>query len=368
MGKKLSNFLGAFSDGAILFPLMALLVADSGFSSVALWGFTGCTYIASGLFFRVPMPVQPLKAIAVAAVSLGASAAEVRIAGGLLGLFCLILWAADFEKKLALIPKVWVHGVQLGLGIILIRKGLEIGWASVGQVGAVEWIGYLALLSLCLTGHRKMGTSVLGLVATGGALLGLYRGFVAPANPVPSANAANLFRWKLIASLVLPQLLLTTANSVIATQDAAHKYFGEKAKRVTRSNLLASIGLGNILSAFVGGLPFCHGSGGMTAHVRGGSNHWVSNVIMGVFLVFLGLSQSLGMKAGVQYPPLLLAVLLGTVGWFHMQLATPSWQLNENRRLLIAMALIAFFSQNLIWSLVVGLVWKGLELPRRVSA
>ncbi|MBI3534589.1 MAG: hypothetical protein HY072_03765 [Deltaproteobacteria bacterium] len=57
------NFTGAFSDGAILFPLLATLSSVSNFSGTLLLLSSAVLYIGSGLFFKVPMSVQPLKAI-----------------------------------------------------------------------------------------------------------------------------------------------------------------------------------------------------------------------------------------------------------------------------------------------------------------
>ena len=51
-----------------------------------LFASAGIIYVLSGLWFRVPMPVQPLKAIAIAAVVSGASYLEVRWAGAVVGL------------------------------------------------------------------------------------------------------------------------------------------------------------------------------------------------------------------------------------------------------------------------------------------
>lgn len=178
--------------------------------------------------------------------------------------------------------------------------------------------------------------------------------------PVHSPMVALPLRWEMILALALPQVVLTGANSVLATRDVARRYFGDRAGKVTISALLASIGLGNLASSLVGGLPFCHGSGGMTAHVRGGSYHWSSNLFIGGFLVLMAGAQILLGRTQLIYPPLLLAILLGVVGYYHVLLAAPSWSLKKFRPVLLTMGLVAFVSQNLLWALVGGVLVKGV--------
>ena len=127
------------------------------------------------------------------------------------------------------------------------------------------------------------------------------------------------------------------------------------------------MGLGNIVTAIFGGLPFCHGSGGMTAHVRGGSRHWHSNLIIGIFLIALALGQGIWGATELNYPPILLSLLLGTVGFFHLQLAAPSWKNPIHRNVLVAMGVSAFLTENLIVTLVIGIALEFFNLPRKVA-
>jgi hypothetical protein len=84
------NILGAFSDGAILFPLLVLFERSQGFSMGKALLSTGILYLVSAAYFRVPMSVQPLKSIAVASVTVGATFAEIRLCAFLLGVACLV--------------------------------------------------------------------------------------------------------------------------------------------------------------------------------------------------------------------------------------------------------------------------------------
>ncbi len=316
------NALGSFADCAILFPLIAALAFQSGYSSSILFLTAGLAYLVSGFVFRVPMSVQPLKSIVIAGLAVGASSLEIRMSAGILGLICLALALFDVNKIAKKIPKSLVHGVQLGLGVLLIVQGWKYGitWLNPDSPYAVA-----PVLSLARS-----------------------------ASPL----SWGLDRFPLLITLVLPQLALTLANSVLGTQSASQEYFGEQATRVTVKRLLQSIGLGNLISAFVGGLPFCHGSGGVTAHFRGGSTHWISNVIVGTSLVALGTVAWWKGSFVVDLPFWLMAGLLMMTGLFHIHLAQDTWRKPFGKLKLVSLAFMTLVSQNLLWVLALG---AGLE-------
>lgn len=361
------NFVGAFADAAILFPLLAALSATNGFSGTVLLGSAGLAYIVAGLVFRVPMSVQPLKSIAIAAIALGASSLEVRVSGALLGATCLLLVVAHTYRYSPKVPRHLIHGVQLGLGVILVLKGSEMALLNAHDVFHIMIPATLVGLMLLAS---QLRFPLLGIVATGGLLFALFGGDAAKLIP----RAGNLvgategsLRLSIVLALVLPQIVLTSANSVVATEDAARRYFGEKAWRVTAKRLLLSIGIGNLLSSLVGGLPFCHGSGGLTAHVRGGATHWWANIVIGATLIALSFFQYLGGTFSLHYPPMLLAALLVVVGIFHMKLALPSWAVSTKRATLLTMAAAAWYSANMLIVLLAGLLMESTLLSSRVA-
>ena len=121
--------------------------------------------------------------------------------------------------------------------------------------------------------------------------------------------------------LVVPQLPLTFANSCIATADAARGYFGAAASRVTAGRLAVSLGLGNVLAGLLGGMPVCHGAGGLTAHRSFGARTGRAPIFLGTILVVLALVAGQvtgGALAG--FPVWILAALLGVAGGLHIQL------------------------------------------------
>lgn len=361
--KRYGNFTGAFADGAILFPLLAALVLQTGMDGAVLLATAGAAYIMAGMIFRVPMSVQPLKSVVVAALALGASAAEIHMSGLLVGLACLALSFCYADRLATVVPRHLVQGLQLGLGVILMIKGvkwgMEGGIESTGGLWVAAGIFFLLALGMIWAACRS-SLPVMGWVATGGLFMALT---MATAGHIPiAAEQGQALRPDIIMALVLPQLALTLTNSVVGTHDAARRYFGDKAARVKPSWLLRTIGGGNIISAALGGLPFCHGSGGLTAHVKGGATGWHMNLIIGgTLLAFAIFSWLLGMALIPAYPAMLMAVLLFVTGFFHMQLAAPSWSQPELRWILLSMALTALLTQNMLWTLGIGIACETMR-------
>lgn len=326
---KISNFLGGFADAAVLLPIIALLSEQAGFSSSGLLVSAGFLYIASAYFFTIPMAVQPLKSISVSAIALGASFNEIRIAAFSLGIFCVALTFLNIESWAKRVPIAIVHQIQVGLGVLLVTQGLK---------ASTNWGVILAALMVFMFPIVK-NVPLMGLIA----LLG-FVGTSFIQTQVISQPVSDLLRPGLILTLLLPQLALTLSNSVLGTRNACEAYFGKRAARVTLKNLLLSIGIGNCLSALVGGLPFCHGSGGVTAHVKSGATKAWSTVVFGLLLV--GFSGSV-----LIYPKILMAFLLITTGLFHMQLGIQTAKVK-----LVMAALVTILTGNLLWVLLAAIL------------
>jgi sulfate permease, SulP family len=364
--KGFGDCVGAFADSAVLFPIIAVLSQRPGFSGGMLLGTTGVVYIVAGLLFRVPMSVQPLKSIAVAAIAVGASFAEVRASGALVGSFCLFLCLFNVDRAASRVPRALVQGLQAGLGVILILQAVKL--SGVHPIVALAMAGGIVVL------HSITDLPFMGLLATGGMFFGVYKMFmdVAPAQPLAEMTHPTSLRLGLVVALAMPQLVLTAANSVVATRDVARRYFNDRAERVTARRLLSSIGLGNIMIGLIGGLPFCHGSGGVTAHVNGGAKTWKANFVIGMALVVLGAFVSVRAGTTLWYSEPLLAALLAATGVFHMQLAKQTWKTSGERLRLVAMVATAFMTQNMLWILCVGVVLGFLReflcVLRRICA
>lgn len=360
----MGNLFGAFADGALLFPLLAALVMKTGMNGTALLATAGTVYLFSGFVFRVPMSVQPLKSVVVAALAIGATETEVSISGFIVGLLCLVLSFCNADKLAKLVPRHLVHGLQMALGILLMTKGFESGMSGNGYIQIIFIILVFAVIGLT----RYLDKPFIGWIGTAG----IFSGMIATLYTQPVLKEVTDFseqiRLNVLIALILPQMALTLANSVIGTSDVAERYFGDRAWRVTPVRLLRSIGLGNMLLAPLGGLPYCHGAGGLTAHVKGGAKSWHMNLIIGGVLLLLALVSAVFPYSVIPaYPKLLMGLLLAAVGWFHFLLIEPSWQRTELRSIILLIALTALVTQNMLWVLAVGVISECLRHVKTIN-
>lgn len=349
-----------FADVGVLLPIAIALIALNGLNATVVFVGVGLMYLASGLFFRLPVPVQPLKAMAAIAISTGAGAALLGAAGVAMGLTLLVL---SFPKPLqwvtTLFPRPIVRGVQLGVGLMLLLKAVQMVVATGSDVAGLV-AGGLVLCGCTVAMMRRWGWIVPLLLAACVAWVAASHGTPVATAPtgLPWAPWADLSPQLLLAAwltLVIPQLPLTLGNAVMATTRTAHDYFGPRARRVTPRALCRSLGMGNIGIGLLGGMPVCHGSGGMSAHVRLGARDGTATVLFGGILVVTGIYFGSAMVPWLQMiPAAVFGALLVPVGWAHAWLARDVIGSGPDTAVAVAVGVIGVATQNLMLGLVAG--------------
>ena len=158
--------------------------------------------------------------------------------------------------------------------------------------------------------------------------------------------------------LLIPQIPLTLGNSMVATADLAKDYFGKRAKRVTYRNLAGTISVGNLLAGLVGGMPVCHGCGGLTAHYRFGARTARANFIIGTAFIAVALLFAKMSPSFLRGIPLsVFGGSLIVVGVFHALLAR-DMRKKKDVALVVAMGLVTLFYKNLTLALCAGLLLR----------
>jgi SulP family sulfate permease len=338
----LQEWSGAFGDLGLLIPIVAALVIRNGFDGTSVLLVFGAAYIVSALYYRLPMPVQPLKAMAAIIIAQGLGVDVVSAAGLLMAAVLLTLAATGAIGPLSrLFTRPVVRGIQAAVGLLLIKTAVDM--ATSGQVLRGQDESYLSLgaevpvsLLLALGAAAVVALAVWKRGLPAGLIvlaLGVAAGFafgsagmlsglsVGPQLPSPALPGTGAFATALVV-LVIPQLPLTVGNAVVACADTARGYFGERASRVSHRSLLTTMGLANVFAGAVGGMPVCHGSGGLTAHYRFGARTAAAGLIIGIALVALALTFGSGavqLFGLIPYP--VLGVMLGVVGVQHALLA-----------------------------------------------
>jgi SulP family sulfate permease len=371
----LGEVAGAVADLGVLVPLAATLVLVNGLDAGAVLLCAGLLYLGAGLWFRVPFPVQPFKAVTAIAVAEGLAPGVIHAAGLEMGGLLLAISIGGVADVLAhAFAKPVIRSLQLGVGVLLVVAAVRLVVAPpevFAGVPPTPWPVLLAtatFLGVVVTARtRRYGTALafltLGVAATAVAA---HPHLSAPAWHLPSpgwpaASSFGVAFWL----LVIPQFPLTFGNAVVATDDLAHEYFGPAARRVTPARICISDGVGNLGSGLLGGMPMCHGAGGLTAHVRLGARTAGMNVLLGSTLAVLGLSFA------AQVPVLLgllpvwaLSAFLAYAGLRH------AWLVSDLRGGPLALAVVAGLLGALVGNLAITAVvsltaWHGTRLLRR---
>ncbi len=306
---------GALGDLGTFIPLLVGMVNKCGLQLGPALFFAGLMNLVSGLAFGIPMPVQPMKAIAAVAIGEGWTEPQILTAGIATSIVILTLGMTRLIEWLnRTIPKSVVRGLQLGLGLKLLTKGFEeiagtelIGWDSIGTAA----ICVLLVLGLYFS-NRIPGA----LVIFGIGLLALFA-----SHPALLADMKFGVKWTLPSLLnradwetgiwrgAIPQIPLTTLNSVIAVCALSVDLFPDRP--ASPRKVATSVGLMNLVCCPLGGMPMCHGAGGLAVQYRFGARSGGSVVMLGIAKMVLALLFGASLLAWLQaYPKSVLGVLL----------------------------------------------------------
>ncbi len=365
---------GAVADLGVLVPLAAALILVNGLDASAVFVGAGLLLWLAGAVFRIPFPVQPLKALTAVAVARELAPDVIHAAGLEIAAFLLVLsigHVANFISQA--FTKPVVRALQLGVGVLLVMSAVKLVLNPPDVFRGTPsspWPVLLAVAAcagLAFAAARKQYALALATLVGGTIAVWLAAGptfggptFTLPHVGLPHASAFGTA----FVLLVIPQLPLTFGNAVVAVADVAKSYFGERADRVTPTRVCLTCGAGNVVSGLIGGMPMCHGSGGLTAHVRLGARTAAMNAGLGAAFVVLGVffapqvTQILGLL-----PVWALAAFLAYAGLRHALLVI------DLRGAALALAIVAggigAAGGNLAITLVIGLAVDHLVLRRR---
>jgi MFS superfamily sulfate permease-like transporter len=306
---SLRELSGALGDLGTLLPLMLGSIAVVGLAPLPVLAGFAIFYIATAAWYRLPIPVQPMKAVAVVLLTAELSPAALAASGVMLGAALLLLGLTGWITRLArIVPQSVLAGLQLGLGLALALVSLDL--MATAPLLAIITVGFL--LGLLLV--PRAPAALIALVAAIGLVpllgvpaTGLEIG--APALALAWPSAAEL--QEAFALLVLPQLSLTFTNAILLTALLAGDYFGERAAHVTPKRLSVSSGLANLLLTPLGALPMCHGAGGLAAHYRFGARSGTAPLLLGLALLVVALLPGgLGLALLAAIPAAALGALL----------------------------------------------------------
>ena len=309
---------GAFGDIGTDLPLIVGMILVAKLDPASVLTMFGLMQLLTGLAYGLPMPAQPLKAMAVLVIS-GKATASMLYGGGLaIGITMLLLTVTGLMDWLALaVPKSVVRGIQCGLGLQLAILALTQYVPSEGARGFV--LAAIAfMVTILLLGNRVFPPAPL-LIVLGVAYAFAFKlsaGVLAHSIAVqlprmPMLRASDILAGFIV--LALPQLPLSLGNSILATRQIAEDLFPQRPIGIRKISFTYS--LMNLINPFFGGVPTCHGSGGMAGHYAFGARTGGSIIIYGSIYLTLGLFLSRGFQTAIElFPRPVLGVILAFEG------------------------------------------------------
>ena len=311
------EWAGAFGDIGTLIPFVVAYITIVKVEPLGLLFMFGICLLAAGFYYRTPIPVQPMKAIGAAAIAGGISPAALLGSGITTGIFWFFAGATGAIRPIAkLATKPVVRGIMLGLGLSFMVDGVHRMQSAPVLAGIALVVTYLLL-----TNPTFPAMFVLLLIGVGSApimnpeilheLAKIHVGFKLPVFALPSITWNDLVVGTLL--FTIPQIPLTIGNAVIAIVAENNELFPDR--KVTERGIALSQGIMNLVSPLFGGIPMCHGAGGMAGHVRFGAKTGGALVILGSMLVLIALffSDSVAIIFKI-FPNAILGVILFFAG------------------------------------------------------
>ena len=311
------EWAGAFGDMGTLIPFVVAYITIVKVEPLGLLLMFGLALLVSGFYYRTPLPIQPMKAIGAAAVAGGISPAALFASGLTTGLFWFLAGATGAIRPIAkLATKPVVRGIMLGLGLSFMVDGVH-------RMATAPALAVIALaVTFFLLANPKIPAMfmllILGVVSAVvmdpnllSALAGLHVGFKLPAFALSGLSWNDVVTGTLL--FTLPQIPLTLGNAVIAIVAENNELFPDR--KVTERKIAVSQGIMNLIAPIFGGVPMCHGAGGMAGHVRFGAKTGGALVILGGLLILAALffSDSVAIVFAV-FPNAILGVILFFAG------------------------------------------------------
>ena len=287
---------GAFGDLGTLFPIFVALADRGSISVSSTLVFSGLANLCTGVIFGIPLPVQPMKAIAAVAIANEYSQRQLASAGlfvaaviGFLSITGLVQWFTQW------IPLPIVKGIQVGTGLSLMIStnsffpglGLTAYWHDY-----ITLVAVLAFLFFSSIYPRAPFVLVFIVLCVPLVLVDVSK----PSSqgprwslwsPLPFVPSFEDFRFGAM-NAGLGQIPLTTLNSIIAVTHLSADLLPD-VPTPSATSIGISVSTMNLFACWFGAMPICHGSGGLASQYRFGARSGASVAVLGIIKLLLGL-------------------------------------------------------------------------------
>ena len=342
---NLRELAGSMGDWGTLFPLAIGYIVVCKLDPAGFLVMMGLANIVTGLVYRLPMPIEPMKVLAVMAIAQRWSPSMVYASGFAMGVIWLLFAATNLIGWIARItPKSVIYGIQITLGVLLAVeavKMLSTGWA----------LGLVSILIVLALRQSRYAPAAIVLVVVGVAIVianGKLGQVSPPALKLPPLTSFRIEQvWQTLLLAGFAQIPLTVTNATIATAALIKTYWPHHP--VSARRLALNQGVMNLIVPFLGGMPMCHGAGGLAGQYFFGARTGGTNIIEGVIEISLGLffaSCVAGLFA--VFPSAIIGAMMFLVG---LELVKFARNIRPNKDLLPAGVTVAV---SLLTNMAVG--------------
>lgn len=367
---------GSFGDLGTLLPIVMGMIIINQLSPSSVFLSFGLFYIITGYYYKLPVPVQPLKAVGAIAIAYPAMITEsvIGASGIIFGFLLLFFSVTGLVDKLAkLFTQPVVRGIQLALGLVFLRKGIELivqkdmfmsGTSSVLTGFNLNLVlGVIVFVMVLLLLDNKKLPAAIAAVAFGitvGFIFGGFKGQNFSLGPTsihlifPSLNDY----WIALSMLILPQIPLTIGNACVGTADTCYALFPDNPllQKTKAGKFALTMGIANLPAGFIGAVPMCHGTGGLAAHYRFGARTGGAPLMIGFLFVLMALLfGEFGFAILSMIPNAVLGVLLIFAG---LELCPLIRSLKTNEEYFVALLIsgISLAVPNMGWAFGIGIL------------
>ena len=282
---NLRELAGSMGDFGTFFPFAIGYIAVCGLNPAGFLVMMGLTNIATGLIYRHPMPVEPMKVLAVVAIAERWSPSMVYASGFGMGVVWLVFSLSGIAAWISRVsPPSVVRGIQASLGLLLAMEAVK-------MISAWWLLGAASVLIVLLLRESRYAPAAIVLMALGVAIMfakGQLQQVEAPRLTLPPLTSFRLEEvWQAMLLAGFAQIPLTATNAVISTAALIKKFWPDRP--VSERRLSLNMGVMNLALPFLGGMPMCHGAGGFAGQYYFGARTGGTNIIEGAIEITMGL-------------------------------------------------------------------------------
>ena len=308
---NLRELAGSMGDFGTLFPLAIGYIAVCGLNPAGFLVMMGVANIVTGLLYRLPIPIEPMKVLAVVAIAQHWTPSMVYASGFGMGIVWTVFAVIGVMKWIAKVtPDSVIRGIQVALGIILAIEAIK-------MISTWWIIGVLSIITGLVLGRNRYAPAAIVLMALGLVIMivkGQFNLVESPRLTLPIITGFSPREvWQSFLQAGFAQIPLTATNAVIATSALIKSYWPEKP--VSESRLSLNMGIMNLILPFFGGMPLCHGAGGLAGQYYFGARTGGANIIEGLIEIAMGLFLA-GSIAGLfsVFPVAIIGAMMFLVG------------------------------------------------------